>query len=304
VTSLQLGCTALAAGRLGGAVRWLAEAQAGLRQRDPLGLLPLCTAKLVQACALADSSVPGGRPPAATLARHRAVTVFEPELLLAESLLSAGSHQRAQAVERADQAADAAAATGQWGVQSGALHTIVRLGHAARVTNRMRRLAGQADGPLAAAFLAHAEAAAGNVAWRLEEIAADFEAMGALLHAAESAAQAAGAYELSGDRQRRAAASARALRLAGICGTARTLALGQLTSPALTTREQEVAGLAGVGLSNRAIADRLVVSVHTVETHLARSYAKLGITRRRELPEALGRSGQGAGETGVRRADG
>ena len=64
-------------------------------------------------------------------------------------------------------------------------------------------------------------------------------------------------------------------------------AFGQLSQPTLTVREREVATLAGRGLSNRAIAERLVVSVHTVETHLARSYAKLGITRRAQLPEAL-----------------
>jgi len=57
--------------------------------------------------------------------------------------------------------------------------------------------------------------------------------------------------------------------------------------PALTTdltpREAEVTALAAAGLSDRAIADELVLSVRTVETHLARVYRKLGITSRQSL---------------------
>jgi DNA-binding CsgD family transcriptional regulator len=37
------------------------------------------------------------------------------------------------------------------------------------------------------------------------------------------------------------------------------------------------------GLSNRQIADRLFVSVRTVDGHLYRSFAKLGIERRDQL---------------------
>ena len=57
--------------------------------------------------------------------------------------------------------------------------------------------------------------------------------------------------------------------------------------PVLTEREQQVARLAACGLSNVAIADRLVLSVRTVEAHLARVYGKLGISRRSELTSAL-----------------
>lgn len=44
----------------------------------------------------------------------------------------------------------------------------------------------------------------------------------------------------------------------------------------LTEREAEVLQLIGSGLSNKAIADRLVVSVRTVERHLLNIYAKIG----------------------------
>ncbi len=56
----------------------------------------------------------------------------------------------------------------------------------------------------------------------------------------------------------------------------------------LTRREQEVAALAGRGLSNAAIARRLVVSVRTVESHLYSAYGKLGAADRGELAAFLG----------------
>ena len=48
-----------------------------------------------------------------------------------------------------------------------------------------------------------------------------------------------------------------------------------------------MATLAARGLGDREIADVLVVSVRTVESHLASAYRKLGITTRRDLAGAL-----------------
>ncbi|MCP9994316.1 helix-turn-helix transcriptional regulator [Streptomyces albogriseolus] len=48
-----------------------------------------------------------------------------------------------------------------------------------------------------------------------------------------------------------------------------------------------MAALAAGGLSNREIADRLVVSVRTVENHLHRVYHKLGVVQRAALSELL-----------------
>ena len=57
----------------------------------------------------------------------------------------------------------------------------------------------------------------------------------------------------------------------------------------LTRREAEVAGLAASGFTGPEITAHLTISVRTVDTHLARTYAKLGVTGRRELAHALGR---------------
>jgi DNA-binding NarL/FixJ family response regulator len=51
----------------------------------------------------------------------------------------------------------------------------------------------------------------------------------------------------------------------------------------LTQREREVALLVGQGLSNREIAETLVVSVRTAETHVTHMLAKLGLRSRAQL---------------------
>jgi DNA-binding CsgD family transcriptional regulator len=51
----------------------------------------------------------------------------------------------------------------------------------------------------------------------------------------------------------------------------------------LTEAERRVAALAAAGLRNREIAARLVIDVRTVETHLSRTYRKLGVRSRSEL---------------------
>jgi ATP/maltotriose-dependent transcriptional regulator MalT len=52
---------------------------------------------------------------------------------------------------------------------------------------------------------------------------------------------------------------------------------------ALSAREREVAQLAARGLTNREVADRLVVSIRTVDAHMATIFRKLGIERREDI---------------------
>ena len=55
----------------------------------------------------------------------------------------------------------------------------------------------------------------------------------------------------------------------------------------LTDREREIVMLIGAGLSNRAVAERLTLSVRTVESHIYRAMAKTGTTSRDELAALL-----------------
>jgi DNA-binding CsgD family transcriptional regulator len=51
----------------------------------------------------------------------------------------------------------------------------------------------------------------------------------------------------------------------------------------LTEREREVIVMAMQGLTAAQVAERLFISKRTVETHLERAYAKLGVRSKREL---------------------
>jgi DNA-binding CsgD family transcriptional regulator len=69
----------------------------------------------------------------------------------------------------------------------------------------------------------------------------------------------------------------------------RTLARRGVQS--LTPSERRIAGMAAKGMSNREIAEALFITRRTVETHLTHAYAKLEITARDGLAEALARTG-------------
>ena len=56
----------------------------------------------------------------------------------------------------------------------------------------------------------------------------------------------------------------------------------ELPGEQMTRRERDVLALLGDGLSNRAIAERLGISDHTVKFHLAAIYGKLHATTRAE----------------------
>lgn len=55
----------------------------------------------------------------------------------------------------------------------------------------------------------------------------------------------------------------------------------------LTNREREIALLAAGGMTSRAIAQRLTLSTRTVDSHLSRVFAKLGVHSREDLSTAL-----------------
>jgi len=76
------------------------------------------------------------------------------------------------------------------------------------------------------------------------------------------------------------------------------LGFGRATAEGeLTEMERRVAELAARGLTNKEVAAQLVISTKTVEAHLARAYAKLGIASRAELGARLGASPQESAQT-------
>ncbi len=59
----------------------------------------------------------------------------------------------------------------------------------------------------------------------------------------------------------------------------------------LTRRELEVIALVAEGLRNREIAQRLSLSPSTVKSHLASSFAKLGVANRTQAAIIMHKSG-------------
>ncbi|MFC6066665.1 ATP-binding protein [Streptomyces ochraceiscleroticus] len=108
----------------------------------------------------------------------------------------------------------------------------------------------------------------------LDEVVARTQSDAASEEAAASGGGAAGACDRAGTEQ-------------GPSGTADDEdPAGPLGS--LTRREREVAGLVAAGLSNRQIADRLVISKRTVDAHVEHILSKLGFSSRSRIAALVG----------------
>jgi ATP/maltotriose-dependent transcriptional regulator MalT len=149
----------------------------------------------------------------------------------------------------------------------------------------LERMAARCESRLVAAYAQHASAKAARDGEALLGACDEMAAIGALRYAVEAATDAAVALLAQGrhDSARRAAARARELYVPD--HGAELPPIDGLHSSAvdLTRREAQLIDLAREGLSNAEIADRLVLSVRTVETHLYRGMQKLGVNDRRDL---------------------
>jgi DNA-binding CsgD family transcriptional regulator len=165
---------------------------------------------------------------------------------------------------------------------------LVRLGEPAAAARLLRAYPPPGGWLLGALTVDYANAAETRDATALVATAHRFAGYGMPLHAAEAAMLAGVLWRRAGYRQ----AGDRARLLADTqlrrCENPATPAL-RLGGPAgdLTSREREMALAAAYGESAPAIAARLHLSERTVENHLHRAYAKLGVAGRGELRAAL-----------------
>lgn len=262
------------------------------------------------AAVLASAAAQMGDPSeAAELERTAATRVSTPmeeiELDLARAWLAAARGESTKARSIAEQVVADAAAYAAPGVEALALVDLVRVGAPEKAVARLAALTPVVDGRLVRATAALATATVGHDGAALDRVSADFEAMDAVLFAAEAAAAAAGAHRRAGRRGSYLGSLGRARVLAARCGWPQTPALRDIDrKPALaslTGREREVVELAARGLTNREIATRLYVSIRTVHTHLCHAYAKLGLSDRDRLADLVVGSGLSQVRTGAER---
>ena len=141
------------------------------------------------------------------------------------------------------------------------------------------------DARMIAAYAGHVAARAAGDPAALLETAEAFAAIGADRYAMEAAADAATAFAAAGrqDSARRAAARALELHVEHQGGAAPDIRGVDAADVLLTPRESQLVALAARGMSNAEIADQLVLSVRTVESHIYRAMQKLGVSDRRDL---------------------
>jgi DNA-binding CsgD family transcriptional regulator len=168
------------------------------------------------------------------------------------------------------------------------LRDLVRFGAAAEAMTRLEELAQLIDGPLVHIHAAHARALVERDPAAMAEVVDRYADAGVEWLAAEAAAELAEMYRARSESRLATAAAQRSASLAELAGELHTpvLARGIGVEP-LTPREREVALLAAGGRTSPEIGEHLGLSTRTVDTHLARVYRKLGITRRTELGGAL-----------------
>jgi DNA-binding CsgD family transcriptional regulator len=210
--------------------------------------------------------------------------LYAPELALGRAWTLAAGRNMAGAISAARDAARIAERSGQLAVALQALHDAVRLGDTT-AADAIGRVAGSLDCVAGRAALAHGRALAAGDATGLTAAAADLAELGMKCAAADAAAQAAKVFAARHERRGEVEAMARAAELAG---GASTPALDQVLNPLpLTGRELEIAIMVSEGMTNKAIAERLSVSVRTVEGHIYRACMKLDVADRTLLAEVV-----------------
>ena len=290
-----LGQADLMRGELTGAVKLLHEALAGVERHGiTTGLRPASCFALAEAhaklgqSAEADAALAEARQnvPADYVYMHTALAVSTGWALAAGGYL-------ADAVAAVREAAVQARERGQPTHELICLQVAAQWGDAS-MSDRARELAGELSLPLADAVARHVESLAAKDGEGLLAASADYRALGDRATAADAAAQAAVAFSQSQQRRRRLYAAAIAQELSDECGGLSTPALRSPTGHPLTERQREIVELAVAGMSNKDIAQRLVMSVRSVEGHLYRACQRVGANSREELAAIIRKGPAGA----------
>ena len=279
-------------GRLGEALRYLREGTARVRRTDVLGQLPAFLGELAQAMA-ADGDVAGAEEALAQSKERRGMVAqrfIDFHVLLGEVTIAVAKGEVSRARQVAAETAEEMRRGDGYAHEALLLHEVARLGDPAAGLERLAWISERSDGALFSALYRNARAMAWSDAAELEQVSRDFEEMGALLYAAEAAAEASNAYRSAGRTASAHAAAERTRALMARCENVERVSpvLAAFATPLpLTSREREVASFAARGLSNREIASRLFLSPRTVGNHLHSAYSKLGIEGREQLRAIL-----------------
>jgi len=282
------GLVALERGRLDDAARWWTEAAGLFRSVNHFG--PLQWALMGVCLAHAFS----GEAEAARAALDEAEAIDHPADLhqvnrhRGRAWVAVAEGRPADARAHLEEGVALADKLDQWPIGAALLHDLARLGYAADVVEQARAVADEGLGLVASAGIAHIEALAEADLGAIADATEAFALAGAFLLAAEAAFGLAADHRRRGNAREATAWTRKANEWCERCQGARTPGLAMPDEPvALTRREREVATLAAGGLASKDIAERLFVSVRTVDNHLGRVYDKLGISSRAELAEII-----------------
>jgi DNA-binding CsgD family transcriptional regulator len=276
------GRAALGAGRLDTAYVLLEQAAEGLSVTHALGWGYRYHVPRTTTLAMRGSSGEAAAALAALDKLRRPFRSLDYERSLARAWVAAGQGAISAAIKTLLAAAERAAAKRQFAAEVVCLQTATQFGDRTSAP-RLRELASIIEGPRVGLAARFAEALRDGDTAELASLSVEFERMGDLVVAVDVAAQAALAYRRQGLRGSALGCSAKADALAEQCG-ASTPALRQASEPLpLTDREEEIVMLIGEGRSNRAVAERLTLSVRTVESHIYPAVLKTGTTSRDEL---------------------
>jgi DNA-binding CsgD family transcriptional regulator len=284
------GRAALGAGQLHCACALLEQAAVGMSRTHASGWGYRYHIPRVTALAMRGSTDEAAAALAALDEVRRPFRSLDYELSVARAWVAASEGAVSEAIAVLLSAAQRAAAKGQFAAEVMCLQTATQLGDSSSAA-RLGELEEIVEGPRVGVAARFAEALRDGDAAQLASVSEEFERLGDLVAAVDAAAHAALTYRRQGLRGSALGCSTRAAALAEQCG-ATTPALRQAGEPLpLTDREREIVMLIGEGLSSREIAERLTLSIRTVESHIYRAMLKTGTTSRDELAGLLPRRG-------------